>query len=196
MNIVQIGSNRGYDELTELIKNIDIEKLILVEPMSKFNNSLLQCYSHVKNLSIENIAITDDPFQKKTCFFLHQDMDENIEQGSLLESHVNKVFNRPEYNIENSYENKLLKIEVNTITINKLFNKYDLINIDILFIDSEGFDDKIIKNIDFNKFNIKKIYYEDMHINNTDIINFFKNLNYEVKKHSNYNSVAMHNDYK
>lgn len=196
MNIVQIGSNRGYDELTELIKNIDIEKLILVEPISKFNNSLLQCYSDVKNLSIENVAITDDPFQKKLCFFLHQDMDENIEQGSLLESHVNKVFNRPEYNIEDSYENKLLKIEVNTTTINKLFNKYNLINIDILFIDSEGFDDKIIKNIDFNKFNIKKIYYEDMHINNTDIINFFKNLNYEVQKYSNYNSVAINNDYK
>jgi hypothetical protein len=49
--------------------------------MSKFNDSLLKCYSHIENLSIENIAITDDVNKKKEYFYLHEKMDDNVEQA-------------------------------------------------------------------------------------------------------------------
>lgn len=197
MIVVQIGSNRGYDELTNLIKDISIDKLILVEPMKKFNDSLLKCYSHIQNLFIENIIITDDINKNKECFYLHKKMDENTEQASLLESHINKVFNKPEYLINETYDEQLSKIEIECSTINNLFNKYKLNNIDILFIDAEGFDDRIIKSIDFNKFNIKKIYYENMHINNLEISNFLKTIGYSIINGTSYttnNSIAIKNE--
>lgn len=197
MIVVQIGSNRGYDELTNLIKDISIDKLILVEPMKKFNDSLLKCYSHMQNLFIENIIITDDINKNKECFYLHKKMDENTEQASLLESHINKVFNKPEYLINETYDEQLSKIEIECSTINNLFNKYKLNNIDILFIDAEGFDDRIIKSIDFNKFNIKKIYYENMHINNLEISNFLKTIGYSIINGTSYttnNSIAIKNE--
>jgi hypothetical protein len=197
MIVVQIGANRGYDELTDIIQNIYIDKLILVEPIKKFNNNLLTCYSHIKNLFIENIIITDDFNKNKEYFYLHEKMDENTEQASLLESHINKVFNKSKYLIDKSYKDQLLKTEIECSTINNLFNKYKLINIDILFIDAEGFDDRIIKSIDFNKFNIKKIYYENMHINNFEISSFLKTLGYSVKNGTPYtinNSIAIKNE--
>lgn len=194
MIIVQIGANRGYDELTSIIKDLLVTKLILVEPLNKFNDSLLKCYSHIKDLYIENIAITDDPNQETSLFFLHEKMDGNLEQASLLECHVNKVFNKSEYTSEKTYENQLIKTQVDCSTINKLFDKYKLNKIDILFIDAEGFDQRIIKSIDFKQFDIKKIYYENMHIDKNELSCFLENLNYNVVNETEYsknNSIAI-----
>jgi hypothetical protein len=117
-------------------------------------------------------------------------MDENVEQASLLKSHINKVFNKPEYTFDKSYEDQIMEMEVNCSTINNLFKKYELKNIDILFIDAEGFDDKIIKDIDFNNFNVSKIYYENMHIDTSYITNFLEGKGYKV---SNGTSFTPHN---
>ena len=65
MTVIQIGANQGNDELTELLKNQPIDKLILVEPLELHNVKLKQCYSNIENLFIENIALTDDPNQKE-----------------------------------------------------------------------------------------------------------------------------------
>jgi FkbM family methyltransferase len=194
MIVVQIGANRGYDELTDLIKNIKVDKLVLVEPMSKFNDSLLKCYNHIENLFIENVAITDDVNKKKEYFYLHEKMDDNVEQASLLKSHINKVFNRPEYLIDKSYDDQLLEVEIECSTINNLFDKYNLTDINILFIDAEGLDDRIIKSVDFSRFNIEKIYYENMHIDNFEISNFLNKMGYLVTdgtSHTPNNSIAI-----
>jgi hypothetical protein len=44
-------------------------------------------------------------------------------------------------------------------------------------------DEKIIKSIDFNKFYIKKIYYENLHINNEELIRFLESKNYHINKY-------------
>jgi len=196
MVIVQVGANRGYDELTHLIKNINVDKLILIEPLSKFNDSLKKCYSNINNLFIENVAITDDINKTTDYFYLHEKMDDNMEQASLLKTHIDKVFDHLEYNIDKNHEDQIIKLLVNCTTINHIFDKYTLKNIDILFIDAEGFDDKIIKSIDYFKFNIKKIYYENMHINFEDISNFLKTNGYTVTNGTEMtknNSVAIKN---
>ena len=57
MNIIQIGANRGNDDLSQIIGNNQPDKLILVEPMSLHNEFLLNHYGWVKNLSLENLII-------------------------------------------------------------------------------------------------------------------------------------------
>jgi FkbM family methyltransferase len=196
MIVVQVGANRGYDELTHLIKNINIDKLILIEPLSKFNDSLKKCYSDINNLFIENVAITDDINKTTDYFYLHEKMDDNMEQASLLKTHIDKVFDHSEYKIDKNHEDQIIKLPVNCTTINNIFNKHNLKNIDILFIDAEGFDDKIIKSIDFFNFNIKKIYYENMHIDFEDMSNFLKTNGYTVTNGTEMtknNSVAIKN---
>ena len=58
MKIVQIGVNCAKDDLTKIIKKIKVDLLILVEPLHYHNASIQNCYSHVNNKFIENIAIT------------------------------------------------------------------------------------------------------------------------------------------
>lgn len=200
MNIVQIGSNRGNDELTEIIKTMEVEIdfLLLIEPMEKFNESLLLCYSNIKNIRIENIAIVSDPTIKSTIFYLHEKMDDNIEQASLNRSHIDKVFNRPEYTTpEKSHDSQIIEKEVECSDLNSTLNEYNLNNIDILFIDAEGSDDSIIKSIDFDKFKVDKIYYENMHIDNDSLELFLRERGYSIIKgtpYSIHNNIAIRKD--
>jgi hypothetical protein len=55
-------------------------------------------------------------------------------------------------------------------------------NIDLLFIDTEGYDSKIIMSIDFTKFNIKEIYYENLHVNAYELRTFLKQKNYTINE--------------
>jgi|LakMenEpi03Aug12_release.lakeMendotaPanAssembly.Ray.scaffolds.fasta_scaffold58393_7 hypothetical protein len=169
MKIVQIGSNKGYDDLTEIVtknKMTDVEILILVEPQSEFNDSLSLCYLGY-NYFIENIIINVDEQITKCKLY----SCEHKEISSVIPNHLRK---------HNQYffDEK----EIECMTINSLLKKYSLYNLDLLFIDAEGLDEEIIKNIDFELFNIKKIIYENLHINNDYICDFLVSKNYIVNK--------------
>lgn len=57
MNIVQIGANKGNDDLSQLIGNNQPQKLVLVEPMKLHNQDLLNHYSWVNNIFLENVVV-------------------------------------------------------------------------------------------------------------------------------------------
>jgi hypothetical protein len=75
-----------------------------------------------------------------------------------------------------------IESELDSITVNNLLLKHKIDTLDILFIDAEGMDSEIIKSIDFNKFDIKKIYYENLHINNQELIIFLESKNYFINE--------------
>ena len=72
------------------------------------------------------------------------------------------------------------------MTINQLLNKYNLKNIDLLFIDTDGFDDKIIESINFDEFTIDEIYYENLHVDSDKLRDFLISKDYTVTKHVGY----------
>ena len=182
MIAVQIGSNKGYDDFTELLIHKNVEKLILVEPFEEHNESLRRCYSNIENLYIENIIINDDPNKYSESIFYHEE-DANhgnkFELASLNKLHSLKI--RSNYNETGIQERKL-----NSMTINQLLYRYNIVEIDLLFIDTEGFDDKIIESIDFTKFVIKEIYYENLHINSEKLREFLSQKNYTVHPNVGY----------
>ena len=174
LTIIQIGAHKGYDDLTDIVKSYnpnEIDKLILIEPQKEFNNHLTDCYKDY-NFIIENYIINDNKDEKKIKFYSCHE-DKNKEISSINKEHLIK------HNQFNFIEN-----EFDCITLNEILVKYDIINLDILFIDAEGFDDKIIKSIDFEQFNINKIFYENLHINNDVISDFLMSKNYEIIKHT------------
>ena len=176
MIAVQIGANRGNDEFTSLIKSEHVDTLILVEPLSVHNSSLINCYSNIDNKFIENVIITDKENSEEVIYFHKLDGLEygnNYELASLNKQHS--------LNIRNSYEEKeLIALKLPNLTINNLLDKYNLQNIDLLFIDTEGYDSKIIMSIDFTKFNIREIYYENLHVNAYELRTFLKEKNYAI----------------
>lgn len=172
LNIVQIGSYKGNDDLTNIVKSYspkEINKIILIEPQKEFNQFLIDCYEEY-NFFIENIVITPNQNENKIKFYTCVE-DHNKEISSIVKSHLSK-----------HGQNNFIESEFNCLTINDLLIKHNITNLDLLFIDAEGIDDKIIKSIDFNMFNIKKIFYENLHINNQDLILFLTSKNYLINQ--------------
>lgn len=177
MVAVQIGSNKGYDDFTEIIKNKQIDKLVLVEPFEEHNESLKNCYSSYNNVFIENIIITDNPDKYNESIFYHEEdtnHDNKFELASLNKLHSLKI--RSNYSESGIQERKL-----GSMTLNQLLYRYNIREVDVLFIDTEGFDDKIIESINFNEFKIKEIYYENLHINVEKLRGFLRDNNYTVQ---------------
>ena len=183
MNIVQVGTNDGKDDLYDIISEIspnDINTLLLVEPEEEYNSHISSNYEKY-NYVIENILIHYEDVDFESFYFC-----DNKRLSSILPEHLVK---HHKFN----YEKTIKKC----ITLNKLFQKYDLINIDILFIDAEGIDDKLIYSIDYEKYNISKIYYENLHIDNSMVEKFLQEKNYEIHKNIFFNgwsNCAIKND--
>jgi hypothetical protein len=92
---------------------------------------------------------------------------------------------------------RITSIKVKNTTINELFDKYNLKKIDILFIDAEGSDDEIIKSINFDDYDIQKIYFENIHIKDKNIYNFLIEKNYKITEKTgsnNWTSLAEKNN--
>jgi hypothetical protein len=82
---------------------------------------------------------------------------------------------------------------IKAMSINTFFKKYELTDIDILFIDAEGLDDAIISSIDFGSFNIKKIYFENLHLKNPEIYAYLESKGYKTTRyvgHTGWSSLA------
>lgn len=171
MIIVQVGTNTGNDDVSNILNNQQPDLLILIEPMNVHNEKIESHYSWVKNKIIKNIAISLDDNQKTISFFYHINDGPLYEVASLNPYHILKHGYSP---------HGLVELKVECKTINSVFEEYNLKNIDILFIDAEGLDDEIIKTIDFSKYNIKNLYFENLHIKNVDVYNYLISKNYEI----------------
>jgi len=170
MDIIQIGANRGSDDLTQLIfenKN-RLGKIILVEPMSHHHELLRECYNDIP-IIIEGIAITDDPKLGKMPLYYSLQNAPHFEVASFSKEHVLKC----------GFGADIMEKEVICMTINQLMEKHKLDYLDILFIDAEGLDDRIIKSINFKKYKIKTIIYENLHtLSNERLIHFLSRKGY------------------
>jgi FkbM family methyltransferase len=179
INIVQIGANKGNDDLSHLIGENQPNILVLVEPMLFHNENLKKFYEWVNNLFIENVVI-DINSDNEIDFYYHLDDGPGYEVASLDPKHIYERHTHLS-------KDRISSIKITTLNINDLFKKYNLKDIDILFIDAEGHDDEIIKSIDFDSFNIKKLYFENLHIKDIKVYDLLKLKNYNIIKNTGTN---------
>jgi hypothetical protein len=194
MNIIQIGANRGNDDVSELIGHQQPEKLILVEPMKLHNEALNNFYHWVGNKFIENVVI-DIEGGKDVEFFYHENDAPNYEIASLSKEHF---FKHPHVGNPNTppFHEGIRSFSIKSVNINELFRKYDLTTIDILFIDAEGHDDAIIKSIDFDNFKIGKLYFENLHIKDNNIYSYLESKGYTITPQVGHNGWTSLAEYK
>jgi FkbM family methyltransferase len=172
MNIIQIGANVGNDDLSRIIGKTQPTKLILVEPMSLHNDSLLSHYNWVDNLIVENLVIDIDS-NKDVEFFYHLDDGPLYEVSSLSKEHIYVKHTKLS-------QDRISSLNLKTITVDDLCRKHNINYIDILFIDAEGHDDIIIRNIDFNKVKVDKIYFENLHLKDNSIYDYLISKGYQI----------------
>jgi hypothetical protein len=152
--------------------------------MNLHNDSLKNHYRWVKNVFIENSVINDD--ENDVTFYYHLDDGPGYEVASIEKEHIYQKHTHLS-------PDRVSSLTVKSLNINTLFDNYNLKEIDILFIDAEGNDDTIIKSINFDKFLIKNLYFENLHIKDNNIYNFLIEKGYIITEktgHNNWTSLA------
>jgi FkbM family methyltransferase len=183
MKIVQLGANKGDDELAKHIKkNYDkLDFALFVEANPLHIEDLKKCYAGYENVFIENIAVKPISYEQDTLkLYYYEDDAPLYAVTSCIKSHIEKHYGHFNYS-----EDKLHQFEVPALTIDELFLKYNIQELDWLLLDVEGIDAELLLDTDWSKYKIKKIEYEKLHLgeNKNPIENIFKELGY-VKTNS------------
>lgn len=186
--IVQIGANIGNDDFSKMLSQIEERaRVFLIEPNSSLIYLLSINYSELAkkhDITILNIGIVPTPEEEG---YLYIDYADTSGCSSILKR---KTLPRIHENVKLPFKAK---------TFDEFCIENNIIEIDILSIDTEGCDYAIINSIDFKKWSIQKIECEVWIHENDDLNNkiptgptFFKeaiipkmnNYNLSIKKES------------
>lgn len=168
-SFVQIGANDGItgDPIYKFIRR-DQWTGVLIEPVSYLFEQLKSTYQNINtHLHFENIAVAKEKGWKDFYYIEDYTPDETLPVwlkllGSFNKDHLSSL--------EEKYGVIIKSMKVPCDTVNSILEKYNLFNLDLLHIDTEGYDFEIIQSIDFSKFRPKMIFYEHRHLNNEDKI--------------------------
>ena len=144
--LVQIGANDGVhtDPMHGWIVKYGWRSL-LVEPMPVPFTALEEQHCEHPNVVVVNVAVADTNGTRT----MWSDRDGR---------HAVSTF-RPERNILRQ-ERDLLSVEVECLTFTTLMDRYGLDDVDILQIDTEGYDLEVMRLVDFSRFHPSVIHLE------------------------------------
>ena len=159
-SIIQIGANDGirFDDLNEYINKYKIESL-LIEPIKTNFEKLKNKYADSNFIKLENSAIVVNNeisfLYKVGNNFLHYYDDHIPGITSFNKNHLLK------HGVKNRH---IVKETINSISIEELLSKYNIKKLDLLYLDTEGYDGKIVIDFLLNT-NLKPIIiFEYIHI--------------------------------
>ena len=186
MKVIQIGANNGNDHVFDFLNSNkeNIEIAILVEPIPFILDSLRYKYRDIPKVFIESLAIGLD-----SDLELYYEVGSNYEVSTFIRQHL----------VDHGCpQDKISSILVKSISFNSLCDKYNIRELDHLYIDTEGLDVFIIKSIDFSKIKIDKIYFESRHTdgantrgkNYEDLCIFLKSKGYSIQDVDTFNTLA------
>jgi FkbM family methyltransferase len=160
---IQIGGNDGvsFDWLFDFLENINSSGVI-IEPIPEYFEQLKINHKNPK-IKLLNLAIHPDK-SSEVIFKVKTESQINYEPwvkgiASFQKNHLIKLG----INI-----NHIVSENVSCTTINELILDQEVISIDYLQIDTEGFDYEVLKTIDFSFVTPTVIRYEHQNLNEQD----------------------------
>lgn len=185
---VQIGSNDGKQD-DPLYNYITKQKWegILVEPVPYLFEKLKLTYKNYPHLHFENSAIAKEN-GSSTFYRLKQSDLPNLPQWYDKIGSFNKDVVLKSRDYIPNFDDLLIEDTVQTISFRSLIEKYTINKINILHIDTEGYDFEILKMIPFNELNIDLILFEHKHLTAKDYdlaIKLLKSFKYKITKFEN-----------
>jgi FkbM family methyltransferase len=152
IDFIQLGAFKGKSE-TDIIWHTSKKynwNGIFVEPLKGNFDELLKYYNNTDNHCFENAAVVPENYNNiDDKVYLFYDPGCTSSATTLDRSLYNEH-----------------RVVVDSTKLSTLIKKYDMINTDfeLLQIDIEGIDDKIILSTNFNKVRPKIIRYESIHL--------------------------------
>ena len=163
---IQIGAFDGItgDPIFALAKKY-LWTGILVEPQSDAFELLVANYNNNPNISFENIAISDTDGTK--ILYGVQPVEYDTSNHGQLHSFNKDVILKHAHMVK-GLEDRITEVSVPTMTLSSLMNKHAIKTLDLLQIDTEGYDYEIIKQIDFGNSKPHFINFEHKHLSDAD----------------------------
>ncbi|MEX1000490.1 MAG: FkbM family methyltransferase [Crocinitomicaceae bacterium] len=177
--VVQIGANDGitHDPIHKFIKR-DKWGGVLLEPQSYvFDNYLSKIYRKHPNITVLNAAMGMEDgeailykigFSNARWATGLATFDRATLEKAFSSGHVSRKCRKEKINIPEDTATHIAEEKVNIISQKTLRKKYALNKVDLLMIDTEGFDFEIIKMFNIAVTNPGAIVFEHSHLSDED----------------------------
>ena len=193
---IQIGAGDGVagDSIYEELLEYEHWSGIMVEPVPHLHEKSKQNFKNINDITYINSAISESggpmTFYSCTPICPHSGL------SGFSKDHILKHARaRPDKFscIETDFSDHFNEVLIPTITFRDLLKENNVSHIDLLIIDAEGYDFKILKTIDFNIVTPSIIMYEHIHINDASTQIFLKGQGYKVPyTRERFNTIAVH----
>jgi FkbM family methyltransferase len=167
VSFIQIGAADGKraDPIYHFVKRYKWEG-VLVEPLPDVFELLKENYNNISGLNFENVAISEKNEIRAMSRIPLSAVEENkvprwaFGISSLVPEKT--IFSQKNSSKEvfESLQKETITENVKCITLKSLLDKYKVKEVDVLQIDTEGYDVNIIKQINFSEFKPKVINFE------------------------------------
>ena len=204
--VIQVGANDGLinDPINKFIKR-DSWNGVLLEPQSfVFNNYLSKVYRNDRGITLLNAALGEedgsailykvgfcnDRWAHGLASFNREILEKSVKSGYARRKAIKEGIEIPD-----DEEKLISEEEVKVISPTTLMKENDISHIDLLQIDTEGFDFEVIKMFDIAKTRPTLISFESLHLSDNDYqtcINHLKTNGYHAKT-IDANTIAMLN---
>jgi FkbM family methyltransferase len=162
-SLICIGAHTGF-WIENLVKEHFKKEILLVEPVDYNFSQLKKRYAHIPNIYLENCAVSNK--DEKLNFY-------NIKEDSIFKLKKHWASGIGSFNKDHilSHRTKRFKVQeedieekkINCLSFMNLAKKFSIKSVDLLLIDVEGSEFKILTSIDYKQILIKKIIFEKKH---------------------------------
>ncbi|MCB0686705.1 MAG: FkbM family methyltransferase [Saprospiraceae bacterium] len=177
--VLQIGANDGmtHDPIHKFIKR-DRWKGVLLEPQEPvFRKFLSPLYQNQQGITVLNAALgVEDGEANLYCIGFSDrrwasglaSFDRSVVEKAFESGHVARQTQKENETIPNDADKWIVPVKVPVLSVSTLIHKYAIDHIDLLQIDTEGYDYEIIRLFDFDQLRPMAISYENMHLSPAD----------------------------
>ena len=161
--LIDVGAHKG-ETIQEFLSNFNIKNIYSFEASSKtFEELQAETEKLKKKFALTNIEIFNfgvGSSNKKNIFYELEDSNSStfniIDRNSSYYKKKNRILSF--FFLKNKSDIK--KTEISQIKLSEFINKKNIYHIDILKIDTEGYELEVLKGLEHEISNIKFIYFE------------------------------------
>ena len=158
ISFIQIGANDGvrFDPINKFIKvNKKNTSGIVIEPISNYFESLKITYKKYPKIKALNYAV-HNTLKETIIYKVGKEHESKVPEFAIGIASFD-----PNHHKKTGIPSKYIsKEKVKCISLNDLLIKEKILNLDVLLIDTEGYDYEILINLDFNKISPEVIHFE------------------------------------
>lgn len=168
---VQVGSNDGAqgDPIHRLIRRNSAWHGIFIEPVPHVFGRLRANYGNEARFSFENVAIGK---HEGTATFYYVSDRAKLEIGDQLPYWYDQLgsFDRAHIlkHLDGQLEPYIVKTELACLPLRVVLERNQVHRVDLLHIDTEGYDYQVLLQVDFARYRPKVVLYEHTHLSSTD----------------------------